>query len=75
MYETIVGVVLSAILAFIAWLTVKVIGLETEIAKINATIQGKEKTCAEHHEWMQEQSTKTNQIAMDVAFLRGRFDK
>lgn len=75
MYETIVGIVLSAVLAFISWLTVKVIGLEAEIAKIQATIQAKEKACAEHHEWMQEQSAKTSQIALDVAFLRGRFDK
>ncbi len=75
MYETIVGVVLTAVLAFVSWLTVKVIGLEAEIAKINATIQAKEHACQEHHEWMKEQSDKVSQIAIDVAFLRGQSGK
>jgi len=75
MYETIVGVVLSAVLAFISWLTVKVVGLEAEIAKINAMIQSKDKNCEEHHKWMNQLDAGLSAIREDVSFIRGKLEK
>jgi hypothetical protein len=74
MYETIIGIVLSAVLAFISWLTVKTISLETEIAKINAIIHSKEKDCDAHHRWMETQDESIAAIRDDVSFIRGRLE-
>jgi len=75
MYETIVGVVLTAVLGFIAWLTLKAIALEAEIAKINATIQFKEKDCEAHHRWMERHDEGIAAIRDDVAFIRGKLER
>lgn len=74
MYETIVGVVLTAVLAFIAWLTVKVVGLEAEIAKINAMILAKTRDCEEHHEWMTKIDSTLGEVREDLAFVRGKLE-
>jgi hypothetical protein len=66
---------LTAVLAFIGWLVLKVLDLERKLVELEGRITARERDCEHHHLWMDGLNTKMDNVANDVAFIRGRLVK